>query len=207
MRSKSVASFISQFLAGLVLQQWVLPAAITAAGLLIGLNSDLPPFYVFVGTVIVLAQSAVALLRYSEWRSRITPKDKLGFQGGRVVSVLDEQGQITGFCLGFTLNNVASFPVEFEVERIESRVMDRVSTKDKNLHPVLVSSGSTGWWQDGAIELPDLPAARSIEGRLEAEIAYGRAGRRRYVLSLDKRVLLTIDPDRRLVGGEWFDGQ
>ncbi|WP_420446284.1 hypothetical protein [Candidatus Poriferisodalis sp.] len=207
MQSKPAARFVSQLLAGLVLQQWVLPVVITAAGLLIGLNSDVPPFYVFVGTVIVLAQSAVALLRYSEWRSRITAKDKLGFQGGRVVSVLDEQGQIAGFHLGFTLNNFASFPVEFEVERIESRVMDRVSTKDKNLHPVLVSSGLTGWWQDGVIELPDLPAARSIEGRLEAEIVYGRAGKRRHVLSLDKKVLLTIDPDRRLIGSEWFSGR
>ena len=68
------------------------PILVTAGGVVIGIQQNIPLFYLYVGAFALFAAVSSGLLRFNEWKNRNRIADKLVFHGVRVNPKLDEVG-------------------------------------------------------------------------------------------------------------------
>ena len=144
MLARRVRSFIAQFAAGFAIQQWLVPAIVTAAGLLVGLRTGIPVFYVYVGSVLVFAQCFTGLSSFTDWKQRTTSRHKLAYKSSRVLSHLTPENECDGYILRLMVDNLATFPVEFKVKHLHTQIEGRVPVPPKRFHPIVVPPGGSG---------------------------------------------------------------
>ena len=165
-----------QFLSWEAIQIWVLPSLSVPATVLIGWLQGIPWFYVYIAAGFMFASVTIGILRLDEWKSRRTAKDKLSFSHVRIATEVSEYGYIDSIGLGFQLTNLASFPMQFDVDEINSELMGLYPPK-KNFEKtsVVIPANGIGWFCDHCIKLDEVPTEpRIMEGILSVNIKYGR---------------------------------
>ena len=100
-----------------------------------------------------------------------------------------------GIIIGFRLHNGAFFPIEYRVERLFTRVGDKVPSKTTYDGPttILIPAQGVGCFWDNAIQIDNPPTHGTIEGYMEYELLYGRSGRLRYPLAGKKQVIIAFN--------------
>lgn len=190
--------------ASYVTTTYIIPLGAPIVTAAIGYADGWPWLIIWLGALAAFSFVSTGLLRFSEWRYRQQVKDKLNLNVVRVGRKLNNQGCAESVTLGFQLYNNALFPVEFELQSLHSMIDDKYPpNKDYALRQFVMPSGGLGWFDDFAIELPDAPRERTIEGMIEFVVHYGRLGYMKHELRKKFQVFLGFDANGDVKGANW----
>jgi hypothetical protein len=165
-----------------------------------GVLQGLPIAYIIAATAIVFAMIPTGLLRFDEWRTRITPQNKLVLQ--QAMFGMDFQRDLsTGMATHITtaqailfLYNSASFPIEFTMDEISSSMEGRI-----NQNPILDNRGSVlhptsqVLFGDARIEMGNFEVKSVIDGIISFKLSYGRKGNKKYKLEKHLKIMYPQD--------------
>lgn len=189
---KIIWRFIANFIAEEFVQTWLIPVVLTIGVALIGwVQNDISLFYFSIGVIFSFAAITTGLLRFSEWKFRVTAKDKLLFTTVRARKML-HQSELSDFAisLGFQLRNIATFPIEMSVHDVKTELSDIYAENRPYLtDSSIVAPGNDVWFDDHKIELK----GNQWEGTISARIEYGRPGNLNQEITLNKKVFVIID--------------
>lgn len=180
----------------------LLPIAASIAAVVTTLIEGRELSIVLLFALMFFAFSAWGLYQFDQWRERVSVPNKLGVLGPRVGVAVNGQA----FELGLTLLSKASFPIEFEVVEIQTRIRNRVPDHQTDLPKTYtIPPNGQGWFHDGLIVLEDAVKEATETGYIKFKIKYGRPGRLKYELIGHKRVALPFDKDCNFLGNGSFD--
>ena len=196
-----------QTLTGVALQAWVLPSISASVTGIIGWLSSVEWFYVWLGAGFMFVTTTTGLLRFDEWRTRVTARDKLTFSTVRVRKKLSEDGSIGAIGFGFQFRNTAIFPMQFSVQDMQTELMGVYPPKKAyDNDTIAVSPSGVCWFDDHMIELKDVSRKGKLaEGTIFVRLKYGRPENLRHTLKLKKKVFLKFDDRGDVQMGEWYD--
>ena len=155
----------------------------------------------------MFAMVTTGLLRFDEWRMRTTAKNKLVFSSLRIKKVLSGDGSVSAVSIGFQLRNIATFPMQFSVQKMRTKLMNAFPPKeDYENDTITVSVNNNGWFDDHLIRLADVTTKGKLaEGTICVYLKYGRPGRIDHTLELNKKVFLEFDDRGDVQVGDWYD--
>ena len=152
-----------QFISWEAIQIWLLPSLSVPATVMIGWLQDIQWFYIYIAVGLMFASVTTGMLRFDEWKSRRTAKDKLSFSHVRIATELSENGFVDSVGLGFQLTNLASFPMQFEVDEIHTELLGFYPPrKDFEKSSVVIPPNGIGWFCDHCIKLDEAPTEPRI---------------------------------------------
>ena len=190
------------------IRSWLWPPLAAGIAALIGLRGGIPWFYLFVGVTVAFAAVASGLLRFSEWRLRQAVNNKLNFESVRLGKKLDKDGHIKFLRLGFQLHNSAVFPIEFEIQSLQTEVDGKFPPKKPYaMTGVTIPPGGHGWFDDISIDMPDPPKNKSVEGKIEFTVQYGRPGRLKCILNKKLQVFVGFDEQGDAKVANWNESK
>ena len=123
--------FAARFLTEEAARVYILPVAVTIGVGVMGWLQDIPRFYLCVGVGLLFAAVSAGLLCFDELMYRKRVADKLAFHSVRVGKSLDDTGGVKSIGLGFTVHNIARFPIQFRVAKLNTRVMESYPPKKR----------------------------------------------------------------------------
>lgn len=167
---------------------------------IIGYFSKIPWFWILLGMLAAFAFISNGLLRFNEWLYLRRVEDKLTF--GSVL--VGRSIQNDGIIIGVQLNNCATFPIEFEITEIRTRLGTTVPNKTHKLLNIIVSPNGYGWYYDNPIQLPTPPPA-TLEGFIEYTIKYGKSGALKYSIIGKKQIVASFSNEGLFVNAVWHN--
>lgn len=171
---------------------------------MLGLLEGVPLFYLSIGTTLMFAATATGMLRFDEWRFRQRVKDKLNFSDVRVAKKLNAAGAVESIVLGFILRSSAVFPIEFDVQELQTRLGETFPPKKLYKKArLIIPAGGSGWFDDYPINVTNVSKGQSLEGSMNFTVMYGRPDQLKHTLSKNIQVFIGFDEkgDARL--GHW----
>jgi hypothetical protein len=92
---------------------------------------------------------------------------------------------------GLAWQNVAIFPIEFEIKPIQVTLGSSVNPRpSRELTGSTAPLGASGVWWEAEVPLTREMKGETVEGQFDLEIEYGRPGKKRY--SMIKKIKPTI---------------
>ena len=191
----SVATYVA---AGL----WVAVMAVA------GYVQQIPIFWIMMGLPLAGAAIFTFTLRVSEWRERQRVENKLQYCRPRVMQKKKPgTDDLEGFSIGFELVNKATFPVEFELKSLNTRIGDVYPpNKPYAKRNIVMPPGSTGWFDDWIIKVDSTPSREPLEGKIDFTITFGRPGALKHTLARQATVHIGFTPDGKFAGANWHEG-
>ena len=155
----------------------------------------------------MFAAATTGVLRFSEWRFRVTTKDKLSFQNIRIARILSEQGQVTGVRLGLQVHNQALYPIEFERIEMQTSLNGLYPNKIPYQNNVaVIPPNGWGFFDDHGIDLGQTDRAGKIfEGSLYARLVYGRPNKLDREMEIKKKIFVKFSVQGDIEVCEWAD--
>ena len=175
---------------------------------MIGYLQGFPWFYVCLGAGFMFAVVTTGLLRFTEWRFRVTAKDKLAFHDLRIFRTLANDGSISAIRLGFRLRNIATFPIQFEVQEMNTEFMNSLYPPKKTYEKkkIFIPVNGLGWFDDHDIGLASIEKKnKTIGGSIHARLKYGRPENLNQELEFKKKVFIKFDNRGNVQATEWQD--
>ena len=197
-----------QFISWEAVQTWVLPSLSVPATIVFGYFQNIPWFYVYLAAGFMFAVIATGLLRFDEWRFRVTAKDKLAFHDLKIARTLSGDGSASAIKLGFRFRNLATFPIQFEIQEMRTELMNNLYPPKKAYEEkrILIPVNGLGWFNDHNIELSNVSKKNKVmEGSIHAHLKYGRPENLNQELELRKRVFVKFDNRGDVQVMEWHD--
>lgn len=203
----SIAWIFSEELARI----WLIPLVPTVGVGVIGWVQSIQWFYYCIGMTVMFAAVTTILFRISEWKLKVTAKDKLAFASIRFIKNLSADGVLAALQLGFQVNNHALFPIQFAIREMQTELTDKFypAKKPYAQDTLTISVNGRGWFDDNPISLDKnkvtLLRNRVVEGLMYVRLAYGRPDNLKYEMEIKKKifVLFTENGDVRL--SHWYD--
>lgn len=205
---KSAFLWLVDLFSGEVFIRWLLPFLLSVGAGIMGYVQGLNWFYIYLGTGFMFAVVTTGLLRFSEWRFRVTTKDKLSFHSLRVAKMLSDDGSVSAIKLGFTLQNTATFPIQFEIQDLDTELMSSLYPPKKAYEKkkILIPPNESGWFNDHVIELQNIEKKNKvIEGSIYTRLTYGRPENLNRELEFKKKVFIKFDDRGDVQVVEWYD--
>ena len=167
-------------------------------------------FLIYLGCLFAFAMTAAGLLRFSEWRYRVTTKDKLSFSNVRFTQMLSPDGMLLAIQLGIDVNNYALFPIQFTVQEVETHLGELYPPKKKHQpDSVIISPNGTGWYNDIPISLErdKLEALRNnvVEGLIQVQLKYGRPDNLNREMTIKKKIFVLFTDNGEAQLSHWHD--
>ncbi len=199
---KKLATGAAQGVASHIAATYILPLGLPVVTGWLGYVEGLPLMYIFVGVGVMFAATATGLLRYSEWRELQRVEGKLGFQS--VIVGRDIKGG--GINVGLQFASLATFPLEFEVTEMKTRLGDKIPALEHKAKRISLPATGIGWCNNNPIELNNPPNPGTIEGSIEFRVKYGPPGSSlEYGFSGKKQVVAMFNDDGLLTQSSWVD--
>ena len=186
-----------------IVRPLVIPAVVAGGGTVIGVLSGLPFYYLYIGAVVLFAYTVTGLLRFNEWKYRITPEFKLSF--GSPGFRIKKLGDALEIMLSIQIQNAATFPITFQLMDISTRLGEFYPPKKAHEPDTFtISPDRNVDFEDFAIRLDSPPEGQQLEGIFEIKISYGRAGGRlSYFLTTKKKVVISFSDKGVALQAEW----
>ena len=197
-----------RFISWEAVQAWGLPSLSVPATIVLGYFQNIPWFYIYLSAGFVFAVIATGLLRFDEWRFRVTAKDKLAFHDLRVFRTLANDGSVFAIRLGFRLRNIATFPIQFEVQEMNTEFMNSLYPPKKTYEKkkIFIPVNGLGWFDDYDIGLANIEKKnKTIGGYIHARLKYGRPENLNQELEFKKKVFVKFDDKGNMQVAEWSD--
>ena len=181
---------------------YIIPIGAPIVTIALGYFSGLPWFWIWLGALAAFAFIFNGLLRFDEWTLGRRVEDKLSFSS--VIVGRSIKGD--GITIGVRIHSAATFPIEFHVAEMRTRLADKVPQKMyQNGQKHIVPPNGIGWHHDNVIQITDPPRPGTIEGYIEFEIEYGRPGSLKYNLIGKKQVVASFNDDGLFTHSAWND--
>lgn len=191
-----------------LLANYLLASAVTlvsAAGTWAVFKTDIPWFYIVVGSALVFNQVISGLSTAAVWWQRNKVAGKLSFWGGRLGFSQDQSGGTTYVVIGIDLKNAAAFPIWFKVTSFLTEFGGALPLQTPpNPQAFEAPVGGQGFYDHTPIAVVT-PRSVTIEGKVQTVVEYGRRGRLRQKLVISKRVSVTFNEHGAAVGERWYD--
>ena len=156
----------------------------------------------------MFAVVSTGLLRFHEWRTRITAEYKLSYDEILVRKTLLQDGiSVSMVGLGFLLRSTATFPIRFEVQNIETQVANLVPRRGQNnTTGSEIPPNGVGGFNDPQIDIRNQSwSGTTVEGIVRARVKYGRPGNLCHELEFGKRAYLRFEPNGNVLITETYD--
>ncbi len=139
----------------------------------------------------------------NKWLYEIRVKDKIDFSGIRFVR--DIYGK--GIRIGFTISNMAKFPIDFEISKLSVKLSDRVPSEDHELGGThTIPAHGNGWHDSNVIQINGISESKAIEGHIDFSVKYGRKGKAlKNDFSTKKQIVVVFNENGLLETGSWND--
>jgi hypothetical protein len=161
----------------------------------------LPWTHVLIAGSFVFAATATGILRISEYRFRVTPLNKLIFQG--IVPAVNfikdgRNGKNKGFERvqpGILLTNTAHVPISYKVEDIETSFEGMLNPKpDRKFRGTILEPIVPSIFKDAPIDAKNMQIDKTLyDGRIKFKLKYGFPGQERYYIEKDLNVNIAYD--------------
>ena len=159
----------------------------------------------------MFAAVTTILFRISEWKFKVTAKDKLAFASVRFIKNVSADGVLAALQLGFQVNNHATFPIQFAIREMQTELTDKFYPNKKPYaqDTLTISANGRGWFDDNPIALDKnkvtMLRGKVVEGLLDVRLTYGKPGDLKYEMEIKKKifVLFTANGDAQL--SHWYD--
>ena len=162
----------------------------------------LPLGYLSVGALAAFAFTAHGLLKFDEWKMRRQVDGRFNFSSLHVGDSIRKDGTI----VGLSFANVATFPIEFKVEKIITKIGDKVpKNTEYPLNSITVPALGNGWFYDHPIKLENTPTSGTADGTIEFDIKYGRSGHLKYHLKGTKYFVISLNEHGKPLAINWND--
>lgn len=189
--------------------KFVLPAIVVLGAPLVTIvlgafaEPVIPWMYIWVSAIVSLAAASGSMVWIDQTIEKRRIKNKLNFAKMR----LGRNIHGPGVFLGVELSNTAMVPVEFRVERVQTRVANRVPTVTRfDRTNFEVPANGVAWFDDHVIDIGAPPRPGTLEGFAEFRLTYGRVGSpSKYDLTIRKQAVMVFNADGLLQGGSWQD--
>lgn len=111
-------------------------------------------------------------------------------------------------CLGINLQSSADVPVEFEVSQIKTEVSGVYpQSKPFDLATFLIPPRGIGFFNDFSISVELKEGIAEVrEGSVSAIVKYGKAGNRKYILEIKRKVHLRYSAEGNIEAVSWNEG-
>lgn len=186
-------------ISGLVWSNWpVIGVPIVMGALGFINNYDLTLIFLF--CLVSFAMVTLGVNQFSQWQAAKSPEGKLQF-GVPVVAVKENEKKddfpaVQGLKLGLTLVSKAQFPLEAEVEELETQVGNRVPTEKLFEGTMSIGMGGGGGFTSAIIDLAkDISKNVVLPGSIKAKVRYGRPGNLKH--EIEKYLYLALKFDER----------
>lgn len=177
-----------------ITKTFVLPIGMPTVTVLLGRLEGFPWFYVWIGFLASLALVFHWLVKLDEWLYRIKVKDKITFDKVRIGKKLNNLGCVEWLKLGFQFHNSALFPIEVELQSLHTMLDEKYPpNKERLLKKVITPAGRSSFFDDFAIVPFEPPRDRSVEGKIEFVVRYGRLGHSKHELSKKLQIFVAFD--------------
>ena len=152
-------------------------------------------FNLGIGTMVLLCIVPVGLVGCDELKSRISTKDKLVFTGINVDPMPSPDGSLFAVRLGFKVENTAKFPMEFEVQNLDTELGGIYPQKKPYENNIIhVAPGRRAHFHDNLIELHNVfKNGKVMQGTLSTRLKYGHPGHRFREMEFKNRVFIFFD--------------
>jgi len=181
---------------------YIIPAGVPIVTGVVGWIQGVPWFYLIVGVSFVTAMVFHALVKWDEWKIRTRIENKIAFKTVQFGN--DVHGQ--GITVGFAIDNLANFPIDFEVFEVMVKLGDKVPQKEHKAGQVItMPSKGVGWYYSHAIKIENPPINGTLDGFLSYKIRYGRLKDLRHTFSQKKKITITFNEKGLLAGGVFAD--
>ncbi len=197
---REIAAGVTKAMAYHITITYAIPFGVTLLTGIIGYITGIPWFWIWLGLLAAFSFISNGLLRFDEWLYRRKIQDKLTF--GTVLvgrSITND-----GYTIGVSLNNSATFPIEFEITDIRTKLGTTVPEKNHTPKTIVIPPKGYGWYNDEVIKLPSTITS-SIEGLLEYSIKYGKPGALNYTMTGKKQIVVSFNSEGFFVGAVWHN--
>jgi hypothetical protein len=186
-----------------ITKTFIIPIGTPIMIFVLGYLEEMPWFYIWLGVLASLSFVFTWLLRMDEWLYRQRSKDKIAFS--RVKFSRNIKGE--GVSIGFEVTNLADFPIDFEVPKLDVRLGNIIPSKDHQQGQVItIPPKCMGWYDSNIIKIDNPPKSGTVEGCIDFSINYGRsAGAQRHSFSAKKQIVVFFNQDGLLEHGVWND--
>jgi hypothetical protein len=188
---------------------WTKASPVMAGLMTLGL-SFVPEFhvplpYAVAAAALTFGGLSTGILRFSEWRQRISPLGKLEVLPGIAVACEGppEERTIRHVRAGVILRNKASFSMEYFMEELTSSANSRIPPREPIAIPGgVIPPGAELQFNDGAIDLDGLAAKDGVvAGDMKFRLKYGHVGRLKYYVEKNVRVVPLFDQQAKMFRG------
>ena len=176
----------------------------------VGWFQGAPIFHLMVGGTLMFAAVMTGLLRVDEWKERNRTDYKLRFVNMRI-HVTADGNQIKAIRLGFHVQNAASFPMAFNIDELTTSLIGEnpkielyPPSKPYQKREIEVNPGAIGYFDDYDIVVPE-EIKRTLTGRIQCRVSYGRIGSLNRSLEIKKRTSFVVHDGGLSGGQQWYD--
>jgi hypothetical protein len=160
---------------------------------------------IFLSALFAFAMVALGLNNFSQWAAVRTPADKVRFAVPSIGTVNNTSNPpaLRGLKLGVGIQSVAPFPVEVQVDKLETQISDKVPVEPFFSRSTTIGQGGIAQFNNAVIELPKtMRKKKLLYGRISAEISYGRPGKLHYHAEHQYYLALMFDNDGNFQNAE-----
>lgn len=148
---------------------------------ILGVIGGYSSLIIFMSMIGAFAVVALGLNQFSQWLAEQVTVDKVHFAvpfAGVALNDDSNPADLRGIKLGVLLRNSANFPVEVRIDKLETKILDRIPPDDFYVRSAEVAPKDGVAFNNSVIELSDIDLSNKlIYGRISASVSYGRPGK------------------------------
>jgi len=159
----------------------------------LGVVEKLPLMWALMAGTVSFAMTGLGLLSFYQWRFRRSPENKISFIRPAVVRPDGDENKVL---LGIVLKNLADFPVEATLARMDQRCSARIPSQPRLVpHTILVDVANDFYFTGLNIDVTGV-TDDPMKAELDVVIEYGRPGGRRFSASYSHTMLIPRDVNK-----------
>lgn len=167
----------------------------------VGYVESVPLFWILLGIPIAAAQIMTFALAASEWRSRMSAAGKFSITGLSMGGKYhrDKDGKINAIefaQIRITFANIASFPISFIVDEMQTSFEDNFPPNKPRLdNGSITQPFSTPVYSDHLTDMKMAGVKEQALGTAKFKIRFGHPGREKYLIAHNMRFQAVLHPN------------
>lgn len=157
-----------------------------------------PVEHIFAFILVIFAFTVLALNNLSQWMAARTPVGKVNYSVPVIGTIPQKfydksstSDKLQGIRLGENLISAAQFPIDIQLDEIETRIGNRVPSQKTSFATIRVGNGIVAQFVDSMIDLSDMGLeSTTLYGHIKTKVSYGHPGKLKY--KLEKTTYLAI---------------
>jgi hypothetical protein len=157
---------------------------------------------IFMSAIAAFTFVALGLNQFSQWLAQQMTIEKVHFSApfaGVTLHNENNPAELRGIKLGVILKTTANFPLEVRIDKLETKILDRIPSEDFYIRSVTAAPRGNVLFNNSMIDLSDIERANKlVYGRIYAVVSYGRKGNLRHQTERQWHLAIKFDENGAL---------